>query len=117
MPAVAEFLKNAEATRRIVKSKYSHLKGEELLDVTIEENVLMQIENLQTHPAVAVSLAEGKLKLHAWVYDIASGEVYAFDSESEQFAPLGEVRPAAMAFGPNARLSDVHSGDARFHQE
>ena len=26
--------------------------------------------------AVAVALAEGKLKLHAWVYDIASGEVF-----------------------------------------
>src|SRR6187455_1971401 len=70
MPAVADWLKNAEATRRIIRAKYSQLSGEALLDAAIEENVLMQIENLQTHPAVAVALAEDKLKLHAWVYEI-----------------------------------------------
>jgi len=113
MPAVADWLKHAEATRRIIRAKYSSLRGEELLDVAIEENVLMQIENLQTHPAVAVKLAEGKLKLHAWVYDIASGEVYSFDAASGQFQPLGEVRPAASA--PTARLADIYSGDGRFH--
>lgn len=112
MPAVADWLKNAEATRRIVRSKYGHLSGDDLLDVTTEENVLMQIENLQTHPAVAVALAEGKLKLHAWLYDIQSGEVFAFDHASGQFAPLGQIRPATAGFGPNARLMDVNSGDA-----
>ena len=117
MPAVADWLKNAEATRRIVRSKYSHLTGDALLDVTTEENVLMQIENLQTHPAVAVALAEGKLKLHAWLYDIQSGEVFAFDHANEQFSPLGQVRPAASGFGPNARLTDVNSGDARFSEK
>ena len=35
--------------------------------MTFEENVLMQIASLQTHPAVAVALAEGKLKLHGFV--------------------------------------------------
>jgi carbonic anhydrase len=115
MPAVSEWLRQAEATRRIVKSKYGHLPGAAQLDVAIEENVLVQIENLQTHPAVAVALAEGKLKLHAWVYDIASGEVFAYDEEAEQYVPLGEVRPPAAT--PTSRLTDVNSGDARFHPE
>jgi carbonic anhydrase len=115
MPAVAEWLKNAEATRRIIRSKYANLQGEALLDVAIEENVLMQLENLQTHPAVAVALAEDKLKLHAWVYDIASGEVFAFDAAAGQFLSLGEVRPSANA--PAARLANIHSGDGQFHRE
>jgi carbonic anhydrase len=117
MPAVAEWLKHAEATRRIIRSKYSRLAGEALLDAAIEENVLMQLENLQTHPAVAVALAEDKLKLHAWVYDIASGEVFAFDDAAEQFLALGGLRPpsAVMLTNPSAHLADVRSGDARFH--
>ena len=117
MPAVAEWLKHAEATRRIIRSKYSHLAGEALLDAAIEENVLMQLENLQTHPAVAVALAEDKLKLHAWVYDIASGEVYAYDDMTGQFQPLGGIRPPAAPIpaAPTARLADIHSGDGRFH--
>lgn len=115
MPAVGEWLKHAEATRRIVKSKYSQLAESERLDVAVEENVLVQIENLQTHPSVAAALAQGQLKLHAWVYDIATGEVFAFDEESGQYQPLGEVRPPAA--GPSGRLADVTSGDARFHPE
>lgn len=113
MPSVAEFLMHAEATRRIVRSKYADLHGEPLLDATIEENVLVQLENLQTHPAVAAALATSKLKLHAWVYDIASGEVFAYADESEQFLPLGQVRPPAGQQPP--RLADVHSGDGQFH--
>lgn len=117
MPAVAEWLKHAEATRRIIRSKYGGVSGEALLDAAIEENVLMQLENLQTHPAVAVALAEDKLKLHAWVYDIGSGEVYAFDDAEGQFLPLGELRPAAAVTlkNPSAHLADIHSGDGKFH--
>jgi carbonic anhydrase len=113
MPAVAQFLHHAEATRRIARSKYAHLTGEPLLEAAIEENVLVQLENLQTHPAVAAALATDQLKLHAWVYDIATGEVHAYAGDAGQFVPLGEVRPPAAAGPP--RLSDVHSGDARFH--
>jgi carbonic anhydrase len=117
MPAVAEWLRNAEATRRIIRSKYAHLTGEALLDAAIEENVLMQLENLETHPAVAVALAEDKLKLHAWVYDIASGEVFAYDDETEQFLALGELRPAPAVIMPNpsSHLANVRSGDGKFH--
>jgi carbonic anhydrase len=116
MPAVADWLKHAEATRRIMKAKYNQLSGDALLDAAIEENVLMQIENLQTHPAVAVALAEDKIKLHAWVYEIETGEVFAFEEEAEQFLPLGELRPpAAVAHAnPSALLTNIRSGDGRF---
>ena len=119
MPAVAEWLKHAEATRRIIRSKYGHLTGDALLDAAIEENVLMQLENLQTHPAVAVALAQDLLKLHAWVYEIASGEVFAFDDSSEQFLPLGELRPnpAVTLTHPSTYLADIRSGDGKFHGE
>jgi carbonic anhydrase len=112
MPAVSEWLRHAESTRRIVRSKYSHLAGDDLLEVTIDENVLVQIENLQTHPAVAAALAQDQLKLHAWVYDIPSGEVFCFDEETEQYLTLGDVRPPAGS--EPARIHDIHSGDTRF---
>jgi len=119
MPAVAEWLKHAEATRRIIRSKYSYLTGESLLDATIEENVLMQLEHLQTHPAVAVALAQDRLKLHAWVYEISSGEVFAYDDSSQQFLTLGEIRPpsAVTLNNPSAHLVDVRSGDGKFHRD
>jgi carbonic anhydrase len=113
MRAVADWLRHAETTRQIVQAKYKHLSGEELLNAAIEENVLGQIENLQTHPAVAVGLAQGTLKLHAWYYEIESGEVFAYDDNASQFMPLGSIRPAGHPAPP--RLARKNSGDAKFH--
>lgn len=113
MPAVADWLRHAEATRRILRSKYPQLDEGALLEVAAEENVLVQIENLQTHPAVAEALSGERLKLHGWTYDIATGEVYAYNDEVSQFLPVGDVRPSAVAAPP--RLADVTSGDSRFH--
>ncbi len=112
MPAVAEWLGYADATLRIVKSKYMHLPENDLLTVTIEENVLIQIENLQTHPAVAVGLVQGKLKLHAWVYEIETGDVYAFDPAIGQFTSLSALRPPTDAVPQ--RILQVESGDSAF---
>jgi carbonic anhydrase len=36
-------------------------------------------------------LAQGKLKLHAWVYKMETGQVFDFDAESGQFIPLTEA--------------------------
>lgn len=88
LPAVAAWLGHAEATRRIVRDNYAHLGGAPLLTATVEENVLVQLENLRTLPAVASRLARGDLHLHGWVYKIETGEVFAFDPEAGQFVPL-----------------------------
>src|SRR5262249_28504656 len=53
MPRVSDWLRHAEVTRRIIDREYPHLTGEERLTAAAEENVLHQIENLRTHPAVA----------------------------------------------------------------
>ncbi|MBA4043885.1 MAG: carbonic anhydrase, partial [Erythrobacter sp.] len=45
----------------------------------LEQNVILQLQHLKTHPTVAVALAQGAVKLHGWVYDIKTGEVSAFD--------------------------------------
>lgn len=94
MPVVADWLAYADSTRRIAQARYSHLSGQELLEVVVAENVLVQIEHLRTHPAVAAKLASGGLRLHAWVYAIESGEVLAYDPEQGQFAKIeGKMVP------------------------
>ena len=96
MPAVAAWLSHAEATRRILRDKYTDRSNSALLTTAIEENVLVQLENLRTHPAVAAGLARGKVKLHGWVYKIETGEVFAFDPEQGEFLPLIERSPAPV---------------------
>jgi carbonic anhydrase len=107
MPTMAAWLAHAEATRRIARRRYEGLAGEALLNVTIQENVLVQLENLRTHPAVAAALAGGSLKLHGWVYKIETGEVFAFHRDHGEFLPLTEVPPAP--FPPPARLAAAQS--------
>ncbi len=94
MPLVKQWLDNAEATRRIAQSRYGHLRGQELLEVVVAENVLVQIEHLRTQPAVAAALARGAVRLHAWVYEIESGLVFAYDPDNGQYAPIeGKMVP------------------------
>lgn len=90
MPAVSSWLGNAERTRRVIRENYKELEGKQLLSACVQENVLAQIENLKTHPAVAARLGRGQIALHAWVYKLETGEVFAFEPEAGQFTRLGE---------------------------
>lgn len=98
MPSLVNWLACCEATRRIVLDNYGDLEGEELLTATVEENVLVQLENLRTLPAVASRLVRGNLHLHGWLYEIETGKVSAFDVASGQFVPLAEYKyPVSQA--------------------
>jgi carbonic anhydrase len=107
LPAMTAWLSHAEATRRIVREKYVDREGDALLTTTIEENVLVQLENLRTHPVVAAGLARDKLKLHGWVYKIETGQVFAYDPARGQFLPLTDIHPAQPL--PSDRLTPAHA--------
>lgn len=91
MPHVKRWLGHAEATRAIMQHNYQDLDEEHKLLATIEENVLVQLDNLRTHPCVAVGLARGELRIHGWVYETVSGEVYAYETAQGQYVPLREA--------------------------
>jgi len=92
LPDFAFWLRHAESTRRIVGENYSHLDGDRLVTAAVEENVLVQLENMRTLPAVASRLAQGDIHLHGWVYKIETGEVFAYDTANGQFIPLAQYQ-------------------------
>ncbi len=106
-PTISAWLVHAKATRQIVRDNYAHLEGERLLTATIEENVLVQLENLRTLPCVASRLARGDLHLHGWVYKIETGEVFALDPEVGQFVPLAHYQPSAGEGAAPGRVRDT----------
>ena len=59
--------------------------GAEFLLSMTEQNVVTQLNNLRSHPAVANRLLEGDLSLHGWVYHIGHGVVTAYNGKSEKF--------------------------------
>ena len=89
LPALRSWLEHATETRQIVDASYRELPEDRRLVAAIEENVLVQLEHLQTHPVVAKHLGQGRLALHGWVYKIETGEVFAYQRERGQFLPLG----------------------------
>ena len=90
LPSVAAWLEHAATTRRIVEDHYAHLPDDRKLVAAVEENVLVQLEHVRTIPAVASRLRRGDLHLHGWVYKIETGEVFAYDLETQEFSAISE---------------------------
>jgi carbonic anhydrase len=88
LPNVRAWCQHAEAARRIVQLKYKDLPPAELAAAAAKENVLVQIDNLSTHPAVAAHLSAGELRIFGWYYDIGQGQVWQYDEASRRFEPL-----------------------------
>lgn len=96
LPAMKAWMTHAAETSRLVRENYGHLEGEAQLTATVEENVLVQLENLRTHPSVATAMGRDGLKVHGWVYKIQTGEVFAYDAAQAQFVPLADAGVAPL---------------------
>src|SRR5262245_44531800 len=68
LKSVLNWFAHAEATRYILSERHQNLTGDELLNAAVEENILVQLNHLTTHPAVAAGLARGDLRLFGWRY-------------------------------------------------
>jgi carbonic anhydrase len=88
MPMVAHWLRHAEAARYVVEDLYRDKTEDEKLEILTRENILAQITNLTTHPAVAARLARGTLQIYGWHYNISTGDVLTFDGERNEFVRL-----------------------------
>ena len=96
LPAVAEWLRSAENTRRVVIESKHKVTDNELASVASRENALCQLDNLRTHPAVASAVRQGKLQLHAWLYKLEDHVVEAFNPENGRFEPVMAVEKVGV---------------------
>jgi carbonic anhydrase len=88
LPHVSRWLRHTARLRELLESRYAHLEGEPRLTAAAEENVLVQLEHLRGYPFIARALDEKRLQMNGWVFKIATGQVFDFDPEREQFLPL-----------------------------
>jgi carbonic anhydrase len=89
MPAVRNWMNNAAAAMSVAKSMSK--KDErpiEFVKRLTEENVLLQLQHLRTHPSVAGAMARGELTISGWVYDIGKGEVRISEDGGRVFEPV-----------------------------
>ena len=89
MPAVQHWLRYSDAAKAVVEKKI-YASEEEKVNAMVRENVIAQLNNIKTHPSVAVGLRDKALRLHGWVYDIESGVIRALDKQTQDFVLLSE---------------------------
>ena len=97
LTSVTAWLNYAQpALQAVAELKQVHTDAEHLLALA-ECNVVEQLGNLRTHPAVAVALARDALKLHGWVYKFETGEVFGYDPQQGQFLEIGAPPSVSVA--------------------
>jgi carbonic anhydrase len=104
LPAVSNWITHAEGTRRIVNAKYADLPKEARELAAVEENVLVQLDNIRSHPAVAVGLARGDLNLYGWFYDIATGQIFGYEPDTGHFVSVTDSTPKPIPQNSRRRL-------------
>jgi carbonic anhydrase len=76
LPTVKSWLTNAQAALSVANSlSHKDDRPSDTLRQLTEENVLLQLQHLRTHPSVAGAMARGELTISGWVYDIGKGEI------------------------------------------
>ena len=97
LPQVARWLNFSDAARQIVVEQYADADNETRLAAMVRENVLVQIHNLLTHPVVAHAIEAKEVRLHGWIFDIATATVTHYDAQSGDFVPLAHSTLAVAA--------------------
>jgi carbonic anhydrase len=90
LPYVSRWLRHTARLRDLMATRYTHLEGDARLTAAAEENVLVQLEHLRGYPFIARALEERRLQMNGWVFKIATGQVFDFDPDREEFLPLAQ---------------------------
>jgi len=104
LPHVQDWLDHSRAAVEIVKAKHGQASASEL-DAVTKQNVLLQLDHLRTHPAVAARLGTGEIDMHGWVYDIEHGTVAAYDESQREFVSIEERYAALIAAGEKVAVN------------
>lgn len=85
LPHVRNWLQFTEKAVKIVEQIGQGKSVSEKQDMLTEQNVILQLSHLKTHPTVSERLKNGSLTLHGWVYHITTGDIQVFDVRRNAF--------------------------------
>lgn len=90
LPHVKRWLGFSKAAVSIADELGQDMNDDDKMSLLIEQNVLLQLQHLRTHPSVAAALAKDEVQLHGWVYDIKTGGMTAYDESQKKFIVVDE---------------------------
>lgn len=92
MPSVNRWLDHAESTLRRLNHKPKNIEN------AIHENVLVQVDNLKTHPSVSAAISRNSIRIFAWVYHFVEGMVAVYDPKTKKYISSAEVTTEDESF-------------------
>lgn len=84
-PALQEWAKVAEPACREVISEHGELPAGKLNAHAGQRSILKSLENLRAHPWLRDHEASGKVTLHGWWFELATGELWKANPDSGMF--------------------------------
>lgn len=88
LPSVAKWVEHSRAI--VERAGPGDADDLDYLRKAVEQNVILQMEHLHTHPAVKAAVEARTLRLRGWVYDFEQGLVTVYDPLQGAFVPLAE---------------------------
>jgi len=85
MPHLRDWLRIARPVKEHVFSVFGGESSEVIQCYTEKENVLEQLENIETYPFVEEAIKAGRLFLHGWYFDIGTGCMHAYVPGENRF--------------------------------
>lgn len=87
-PAFSTWASLSQDTETVVRQKLAYQAGEEIPRGAYEVHTLLQARNLMTYPVVRQAVLQGKLQLHALLYDIGTADLYEYSEREGIFELL-----------------------------
>ena len=86
-PNLRSWLRHGEASLKRLADRVEPNRPNQLSQI----NVLQQLEHLRSYPVVKDRINQGKLKLHAWWFELTTANVYAYSKAAGKFVLIDEV--------------------------
>lgn len=86
---ITPWMSIAEAARREVLAALPHVGDEDRARACEQAALRVSLKNLMSFDLVRSAVAEGRLALHAWFFDLDRGELLCLSQHSGEFAPVG----------------------------
>ena len=91
MMNIKKWLKFGESAKEQAMAFVGNKDLDVLYSATEKFNIIEQLKNLLTYPAVKRKVQEGEINVFGWYYHLNSGELEHFDPIEHRFLPLENV--------------------------
>lgn len=71
--------------------RYGDIMSAGTVEDAVKSNILAQRNNLMSYDFVRERVEDGRLAIHAWLYDMGEGDLLAHDDETRHWRTLGDA--------------------------